>query len=73
MRGRSVENPFESIRLFAMCDAMGFSVLPVAGGLYDQHPDLLEQWAVIFSRKNAHERQEAKEREAKMARSSRKR
>ncbi len=42
---------------------MKWSVLPVAGGLYDQHPDLLEQWSVIFSRRNAHEAKQARERE----------
>lgn len=52
---------------------MSFSVLPVAGGLYDQHPDLLEQWAVIFNRKSAHEAQKAKEREQNMSRQARRR
>jgi len=39
----------ESIRLFAMCKAMKWAHMPVPGGLFDQHPILLDQWSVIFS------------------------
>lgn len=38
---------------------MNWSVLPVAGGLYDQDPKLLEQWEEIFNARNLHERQKA--------------
>lgn len=41
-----------------LSEAMNFAVLPVAGGLYDQHPDLLDEWMVIFQAKAQHERQE---------------
>lgn len=58
VRGDTVEMPFESVRLFALCSAMEFAVLPVAGGLYDQHPDLIEQWSEIFAEKGRHERAE---------------
>lgn len=57
----------ESIRLFALCDAMQWGVLPVAGGLYDQHPKLLEEWSHIFQVRNEYqqEQHERQMREAK--------
>jgi hypothetical protein len=39
--------------MFSMCENMKWSHLPVAGGLYDQDPDLLEGFQIIF-----HERAE---------------
>lgn len=38
----------ESVRLFSFCSAMEFSIMPVAGGVYDQHPKLIEQWDYLF-------------------------
>lgn len=38
----------ESIRLYSICSAMDFNHLPVAGGIYDQHPKLVEQWQMLF-------------------------
>lgn len=50
MKGYEIEGGIhESLRLFAICDAMQWSHLPVAGALYDQHPKLLEDWMHIFS------------------------
>lgn len=43
------------MRLFAMCEAMRWAHLPVAGGLYDQHPKLLADWEVIWAAKHAHD------------------
>jgi len=37
---------------------MKWNHLPVVGGLYDQHPDLLEQWDIIFQAQSAHDRAE---------------
>jgi hypothetical protein len=48
----------ESIRLFALCDAMGWAALPVHGGLYDQHPRLLEEWSYILGQRAEHQRRE---------------
>lgn len=48
----------EALRLFSLCDAMKWNHLPVAGGLYDQHPMLLDSFAVIFSIRSEHERKE---------------
>jgi hypothetical protein len=42
---------------------MNWSVLPVAGGLYDQHPDFIDQIQVIFEAKSEHERRQAAQRE----------
>ena len=39
---------------------MEFNHLPVAGGLYDQHPQLLEDWLYIFRKKGEWEEQERK-------------
>lgn len=61
MHGRPVENARHSIHLFSMCEQMKWNHLPVAGGLYDQHPQLLEEFKVIF---DAKARKEEKEREA---------
>lgn len=32
-----------------MCQAMQWSHLPVAGGIYDQSPKLIDEWAVLFN------------------------
>lgn len=53
-----------SIRLFSLCEGMKWSHLPVAGGLYDQHPDLLDQFRYIFMKRNEHEAAEQEKREA---------
>lgn len=34
---------------------MNWTHLPVAGGLYDQDPKLLEEWHHIFSRQGVYE------------------
>lgn len=50
-----------------MCAGMEFNVLPVAGGLYDQHPRLLAEWEVIFRKKAVRDRAEQEQRESEMA------
>jgi hypothetical protein len=45
---------------------MKWAHLPVAGGLYDQHPDLLDAWRFIFSVRAEHEKKEHDERERDM-------
>jgi hypothetical protein len=47
---------------------MKWSHLPWAGGLYDQHPDLLEAWRYIFAKRNEHEAKEARKREVESKR-----
>lgn len=62
MKGEPVENVPESLRLFSLCEAMRWNHLPSAGGLYDQHPRLLEDWLMIFNTKAEHEKAEAEKR-----------
>lgn len=42
--------------MFAIAEAMNFNHLPVPGGLYDQHPDLLDAWETIFRIKSQEEK-----------------
>lgn len=44
---------------------MDWSVLPVAGGLYDQHPRLIDEWTVIFGIKARVEKEEQAKQERK--------
>lgn len=37
---------------------MNWAHLPVAGGIYDQHPQLIDEWFVLFAEKAAHDKQE---------------
>lgn len=37
---------------------MEWAALPIQGGLYDQHPQLLDEWLVIFAAKGRYEEQE---------------
>jgi hypothetical protein len=66
--GQPIEYAPESIRLFSLCENMRWNHLPVAGGLYDQHPRLLEEWGIIFRVKAAHEKQKHEEEQRKSAR-----
>lgn len=55
----------ESIRLYGMSKVMKFSHLPVAGGLYDQHPKLIEQWEQIMQAEAEADEKKRKEDERK--------
>ena len=44
---------------------MEWNHLPLAGGLYDQHPRLLDEWQVIFHLKAEKEAAEQEERESR--------
>lgn len=50
------------------CKNIKFSVLPLPGGLYDQHPDLIEQWGVIMEAEGARDKRDADKREAESRR-----
>lgn len=73
MRGKEVPHPCTSIRLFALLDGMKWSHLPVAGGLYDQDPILLDQFRYIFAKRGEEQERERKRnaREAEQAKSKR--
>lgn len=61
LEGEAVQDPSESIRMFSLCEGMKWSHLPVAGGLYDQHPKLLDEWRIIFQIRAEIEAKRAKE------------
>ena len=65
MRGQVVQNPLPEIRLFSICEGMKWAHLPVAGGLYDQDPRLLDRWRVIFQRRSEYEEEKERLRQSK--------
>lgn len=57
----------ESLRLYSLCKAMRWTHLPVSGGLYDQHPKLIDDFMTIMEvehtvekRKQALEKQQSR-------------
>lgn len=71
MKGKEVPSPCTEIRLFALCDGMKWSHLPVAGGIYDQDPRLLDAFRYIFAERSKEQDKERRrsEREAQNAKS----
>lgn len=63
----------ESLRLFHLAENSKWSLLPVAGGLYDQHPRLLDEWAIIWEEKFAAQEEDRQNRERQMRNKGRKR
>jgi hypothetical protein len=59
------------IRMFTLCESMKWAHLPVAGGIYDQHPDLLDGFMIILHERSKHEAEEAKKEKAKSERGMR--
>lgn len=56
VRGKKLEgNVCESIRLFVLCEAMKWAHLPIVGGVYAQHPKLLDDFLYIFSKRAEYE------------------
>lgn len=48
--------------MFSICQGMKWTHLPIAGGLYNQDPDLLDKFNAIFHEISEHEaRERAKE------------
>lgn len=39
----------ESLRMYILCKHMKWTHLPCGGGIYDQHPKLLDDWLVIMN------------------------
>jgi hypothetical protein len=58
----------ESLRLYTICKALKFGALPLAGGIYDQHPDLIEQWSIIMEAEAAREKRDHDRRESESRR-----
>ena len=68
MTGEPIENAHPIIRMFVLCESMKWATLPVAGGIYDQSPVLLDGFMKIFSKRAEHEEQERKKSDAEMKR-----
>jgi hypothetical protein len=51
--------------LLWMCDALDWRHLPVAGGMYDQHPDFLEGVLILKEVRGRHEDKKRKDEEEK--------
>ena len=49
---------------------MKWNFLPISGGLYDQHPELLDQFTYIFSERSEQEEKERLKEESKRKRES---
>ena len=60
----------ESLRLYVLCKYMKWAHLPVAGGLYDQHPKLLDEWMMIINIDSQMQNKEMKSAERKSKASS---
>ena len=54
LEGEEPPAHFESLRLFALCEATRWSHLPVQGGWYDQHPLFVDELAIIFEERGAY-------------------
>lgn len=44
--------------MFTLCSAFEFKHLPVAGGIYDQHPVLLQKFLYIMEQQRQQEKRE---------------
>lgn len=55
-----------AIVLFALCDNMKWNHLPCAGGLYDQDPDLMDKFSVLFNLRNQHQAEEQQRQQEEM-------
>ena len=74
VKGHSVENAHPAIVMFSMSANMKFAHLPVAGGIYDQDPELLRRWRMIWQAQAVHEKAEQDRRDrARKQKSARRR
>ena len=68
VRGEGVENAHPAIQMFGICAALQWTHLPSAGGIYDQNPELLEKFRVIWSKQAEHEKAEQAKRKSEASR-----
>jgi hypothetical protein len=54
--------------MFMICERMKWAHLPEAGGIYDQHPDLLDAFLIIFHERSEFEAEEESKRQAESKR-----
>lgn len=52
--------------MFSICEKMEWNHLPVGGGIYDQHPELLKQWNVIWDERAQYEREKKRKEQGSM-------
>lgn len=62
-----VQGPLPSLVLIQVCESIRWAHLPVAGGLYDQHPDFISDMVTYLGMKYEYEAKQAKEDERKQA------
>jgi len=66
VNGRPIEGRVHSaISMFVFLEGIKWSTLPVAGGLYDQHPDFVKKMHYMKQEVYKHEAHEAAERKRK--------
>lgn len=70
-RGDLIDNPHGAIVMYARCAARKWAHLPVAGGMYDQDPELLRYWDMIDDAIARHEKARRKQEENKAKASQR--
>lgn len=68
---KAIQNAPELLRLFAIASATEWSLLPVDGGLYDQHPEFIDGINVVFKAKSDHQERERMKRERESRRKKR--
>lgn len=56
--------------MFHLCSMTKWAALPVAGGLYDQDPDLLDKFLVIHSEVGKAKEEDQKKQKSEMERKS---
>lgn len=57
--------------MFMLCEAMKWSHLPNAGGIYDQTPELIDGFLMIFAARSKHEAEEQAKKDRGMGKTSR--
>lgn len=68
LAGETIDFAYESLRLFLFCEGTKWAHFPVQGGIYDQHPMLIDEWGFLFSIKADHDRVESDRHKAEMNR-----
>ena len=58
----------ESLRLYTVCKMLKWNYLPNAGGLYEQHPKLLDDLLIVAQAEAKAEKRRQEKREREMAR-----
>jgi len=56
--------------MFILCQKMEWNHLPVTGGVYEQDPELLRRWGIIFHELDKKEEAERKKQDAQRKRVS---